>query len=108
MTLFLIPDLQDPAGRLPPSQNRIIAKNLLVACSVAKDVFATLQILYSSYISTYYNVSQAEQFARLCSPADFIQSGAMMRTLAAEGDPSCMTMEGLLFQREGRIDQAKA
>ncbi|PVI06333.1 hypothetical protein DM02DRAFT_14931 [Periconia macrospinosa] len=108
MTLFFITDLRDPTGRLPPSQNRMIAKNLLVACSAAKDVFATLQILNSSYFSTYYSISQAEHFARLCSPADFIQSGAMLRILAAEGDPSCITMEGLLLQREGHIDRAKA
>ncbi|CAI6337374.1 unnamed protein product [Periconia digitata] len=107
MTLLLIPIIKDPSGRLPPEQNRPIAKDLLVACSAAKDTFATLQILSASYLSNEYGLSKAEELARICSVTDFIQCRMTLDQLAQEGDGNCLAMQGLLLEEQGRKGEAK-
>lgn len=107
MTLLLLPDIKDPSGRLAPAQNRTIAKNILVACSAAKDPFATMQIINGSYLSNEYTIRQAEDLAAICSAADLALCKSTLKELANRGDGNCLTMQGLLLQKAGLIAEAK-
>ncbi|KAF2634443.1 hypothetical protein P280DRAFT_413790 [Massarina eburnea CBS 473.64] len=108
LPLSRISDVKDPSARLPPSQHPRISASLLLACSAARDVMATLQILSAHFLSTEYDMPQARDIASHFSTANINNCMAMMEQLAEEGNADCMTMQGRFLEKSGRKSEAKA
>lgn len=107
MTLLLIRDLKDSSGRLTQSENRTLAKDMLVACSAAGDLFATIQILNARYLDGLYDMEQARDLLFTCSASDILQCEETLNRLAKEGDGFCLTMQGLFLEKAGQKDKAR-
>lgn len=114
--LFRIPDVNDTKAQLPPSQQSIIAASLLLACSAAGDLQATLQILNAVYYSSNgYNVPHAAKIARLFSPTDLSNCRKVLQQLAegndgkaaATGDANAMTLHGKFLELAGKQEEAR-
>lgn len=114
--LFRVPDVNDTRAQLPPSQQLPVAAAMLLACSAAGDVQATLQILYAVYYSkNQYNLPEAAKIARLFSPDDISNCKKMLEKLAegedgtsgATGDANAMTLHGKFLELAGMKQEAK-
>jgi TPR repeat protein len=102
-----IGDIKDPSGRLPPSQHHKIAAELLFACSAAKDVMATLQIMSAYWLSTEHELPRAKEIASNFTKQQINECMAMLEQLSDEGDTDCMTMRARMLEKVGHRDIAK-
>lgn len=114
--MFRIPDVKDPTSQLHPSSNAPVAASLLVACSAAGDLQATLQILNTIYYSrSVHNIPQAAEMAHLYTPKHISDCRKMLEQLAegdkknsgATGDASAMTLHGKFVEMAGDVVQAR-
>lgn len=114
--LFRVPDVNDSRGQLPPSQQAHVAAAILLACSAAGDVQATLQILNAMYYSVNgYNIPQAVEIARYFSPIDINNCMSTLQKLAegesgkngVKGDSNAMTLHGKFLELAGNKQEAK-
>jgi TPR repeat protein len=114
--MFRIPDVNDTNAQLPPSQNSPVAASLLLACSAAGDLQATLQILNAVYYSSkVHNMPQAGEIARLFTPKDIDDCRKMLEQLAegkdgkgaAKGDANAMTLHGKFLELAGNTEEAR-
>ncbi|KAL5373197.1 hypothetical protein DPSP01_012894 [Paraphaeosphaeria sporulosa] len=114
--MFRIPDVNDTTRQLPPSSNAPLAASLLVACSAAGDLQATLQILNAVYYSAkVHNMPKAAEMARLYTPKQISDARRMLEQLAegkqgnsgATGDANAMTLHGKFLELAGDTAQAR-
>ncbi|KAF2448943.1 hypothetical protein P171DRAFT_222027 [Karstenula rhodostoma CBS 690.94] len=114
--MFRIPDVNDTTSQLPPSQNAPVAASLLLACSAAGDLQATLQILNAVYYGTkVHNMPKAAEIARLFTPKDISDCRKMLEQLAegkdgkpgATGDANAMTLHGKFLELAGNREEAR-
>jgi TPR repeat protein len=114
--MFRIPDVNDTNAQLPPSQNSPVAASLLLACSAAGDLQATLQILNAVYYaSKVHNMPKAVEIARLFTPKDINDCRKMLEQLAegkddkgaAKGDANAMTLHGKFLELAGNKEEAR-
>lgn len=114
--LFRVPDVNDTTAQLPPSQQAHTAAAILLACSAAGDVQATLQILNAAYYSKNgYNIPQAAEIARFFSPSDINNCMLTLEKLAGggggnagpTGDANAMTLHGKFLELAGKKQEAK-
>ncbi|KAJ4356441.1 uncharacterized protein N0V89_004474 [Didymosphaeria variabile] len=93
-----------------------LAASMLLACSAAGDLQATLQILNAVYYSSNaYNMPKAVDIARLFTPKDISDCRRMLEQLAegndgkpeAKGDANAMTLHGKLLELAGKHQEAK-
>ncbi|KAF1972415.1 hypothetical protein BU23DRAFT_417437, partial [Bimuria novae-zelandiae CBS 107.79] len=113
--LFRIPDTKDASG-LPASQQATVGAAILLACSAAGDLQATLQILNAVYYSSNgYNIPLAAKIARYYSPNDINNCKKTLQKLAegedgkagATGDANAMTLHGKFLELEGKTQEAR-
>ncbi|KAL1606547.1 hypothetical protein SLS60_003952 [Paraconiothyrium brasiliense] len=114
--MFQIPDVNDTERQLPPSQQSTVAASILLACSAAGDLQATLQILYAVYYSSNaYNIPKAAEIARLFTPKDISDCRSMLEQLAegndgkpeAKGDANAMTLHAKFLELAGEKQKAR-
>lgn len=115
LKIIHLPMLAIPLLRIPGQQSQIAAA-ILLACSAAGDLQATLQILHAVYYSTTgYDISSAMDIARLFSPDDVSKCKLMLEKLAegkkedaaATGDANAMTLHGKFLELAGKSQEAK-
>ncbi|KAJ4294165.1 hypothetical protein N0V90_007855 [Kalmusia sp. IMI 367209] len=106
--LFRVPDVKDSKAQLPPSQQGPVAAGILRACSAAKDLTSTLQILNAVYYSSNgFDIPQAVDIARLFTANDISDCKKMLAQLAEEGNAHAMTLHGRFLEQSGKTQEAR-
>lgn len=94
-----------PGETAAPPELAATSARFLVACSAAKDVMATLEVLTAAMLKDVLPLAREE--ALLFSPTVVKNCTSMMETLALEGNPECMVRQGQILQNNGNIAEAK-